>query len=48
MINSALSSALSSLIVKESCEDYKRTQQEVSNILLSYLYYKYMVCASNK
>jgi len=26
----------------------KRTRQEVPNILLSYLYYKYMVHASNK
>ena len=28
--------------------DYKRTQQEVSNILLLYLYSLQMVCTSNK
>ena len=28
-------------------EDYKRTQQEVSNKLLSYLY-KYIACINNK
>ena len=32
---------LSNLIKQESHEDYKRTQQEVSNIFLYYIYYSY-------
>jgi len=28
--------------------NYKRTQQGVPNVLLPYLYYKYIVCANNK
>jgi len=32
----------------ESHEDHKRTWQEVSNVLLSYLYYRYMVHAGDK
>ena len=30
------------------CGNYKRTQQGVHNILLFYLYNRYMVCANNK
>jgi len=30
------------------CGNYKRTQQEVLNVLLPYLYNRYMVCAINK
>jgi len=41
-------STLSSLTRWESYGDYKRTQQEIPNVLLLYLYYKYMVCASDK
>ena len=41
-------SALSSLIEQESHRDHKRTQQEVSNVFLYYLYNIYMGCASNK
>ena len=33
-----VNSVLSSLIKQESYKDHKRTQQEVSNVLLSYLY----------
>ena len=35
-----INSILSSLIGQESYRDHKRTQQGVSNVLLSYLYYK--------
>ena len=42
--SSITSKSLSRILSKNR----KRTQQEVSNILLSYLYYKYMVYASNK
>jgi len=31
-----------------SHRDDKRTQQEVSNGFLSYLYYIYIICANNK
>jgi len=37
-----------SLIIKESHRDHKRTQQGVPNVLLPYLYYRYMVCTSDK
>ena len=30
------------------CGDHKRTWQEVPDVLLSYLYYGYMVYANNK
>ena len=40
-----INSTLSSLIEQEFYGDHKRTQQEVSNILLSYLYYKCIVYA---
>ena len=43
-----INNTLSSLMKQESCGDHKKTQQRVSNILLFYLYYRYMVCASNK
>ena len=43
-----INSILSSLIEQESYRDHKRTQQEVSDVLLPYLYYKYIVYASNK
>ena len=46
--NSVLSSPLSSFIEQESHRDYKRTQQEVPNVFLHYIYYKYMVHTSNK
>jgi len=36
------------LLVKYCCRDYKRTWQEVSDVLLSYLYYRYMVYACHK
>ena len=41
-------SALSKLIGKVSCKNYKKTQQEVSDALLPYLYNRYIVCANNK
>jgi len=40
--------ALSSPIEQEFYENYKRTWQGVSNVLLFYLYYRYMVCVSDK
>jgi len=40
--------ALSNLTEWESHDDHKRTQQEVPNILLPYLYYRYMVYTSDK
>ena len=43
-----VNSALSKLMSKVSYRDYKRTQQEVSNVFLYYLYNIYMGCASNK
>ena len=43
-----INSTLSSLIKQESCRDHKRTQQGVLDVLLPYLYYKYMVHASDK
>ena len=43
-----VNSILSSLIMKKSCGNYKKTQQKVSNILLLYLYYRYIVYTSNK
>ena len=36
-----VNSILSSLIRWESYRDYKRTQQEVSNVFLYYIYYYY-------
>ena len=36
-----IKSILSSLIEQESCRDYKRTQQGVSDIFLLYIYYIY-------
>ena len=39
---------MSKSLSRISSRDYKRTQQGVSNVLLFYLYYKYMVCANNK
>ena len=41
-------SVLSKLISKVSYKDYKRTQQEVSDALLPYLYNRYMVYTNNK
>jgi len=41
-------SVLSKLIGKVSYKDHKRTQQEVSDALLSYLYNRYMVYTNNK
>ena len=41
-------SALSKLIGKVSCRNYKKTQQEVSDAWLPYLYNRYIVCANNK
>ena len=32
---------------QEFYRNYKRTQQGVSNTLLHYLYYKYIVCTNN-
>jgi len=43
-----INSALSSLMEQESCENYKRTCQGVSNVLPSYLYYRYLVYANDK
>ena len=40
-----LNSILSSLITKESYKNYKKTQQGVLNILLSYLYRWFIVYA---
>jgi len=42
-----INSILSSLITKEFYKDHKRTQQKVPNFSL-YIYYKYIVCVSNK
>jgi len=39
---------LSIVIGKVSYRNYKRTWQEVSNELLSYLYNIYMICVNNK
>jgi len=38
----------SNLLIEYHCGDHKRTQQGVPNILLPYLYYRYMVLANNK
>jgi len=43
-----INSILSSLITKEFHKNHKRTQQKVPNVFLLYIYYKYMVCVSNK
>ena len=43
-----INSILSSLIKQESHRNYKRTWQEVSDIFLLYMYYKYIVYTSNK
>ena len=43
-----INSILSSLIKQESHRDHKRTQQGAPNVLLPYLYYRYMVYANNK
>ena len=45
MTNSSITSKSLSRI---SSRNYKRTQQEVSDVLLPYLYYGYMVYANNK
>ena len=39
---------LSSLIIKKSHGNHKRTWQEVSNVLIFYSYQYYIVCANNK
>ena len=41
-------SMTSKSISRISSRNYKRTQQEVPNVLLLYLYYRYMVYANNK
>jgi len=41
-------SALSKLIDKVFHGDYKKTWQKVPNLLLPYLYNRYIVCANNK
>ena len=41
-------STLSKLIGKVSYKDHKRTQQEVSDTFLHYLYNTYIVCAHDK
>ena len=43
-----INSALSKLIGKVFHRDHKKTWQEVPNILLPYLYNRYIVCANNK
>jgi len=43
-----INSALSKLIGKVFYRDHKKTWQEVPNILLPYLYNRYIVCANNK
>ena len=43
-----VNSALSSLIEQKSHRDHQRTQQEVSNVLLPYLYKWFIVCANDK
>jgi len=43
-----VNSILSNLTRWEFHGDHKRTQQGVPNVLLSYLYYEYMIYASNK
>jgi len=42
-----INSILSSLIEQEFYKDHKRTWQEVSDILLLYLYYEYIVYTSS-
>ena len=42
------SSITSKSLSRISSRNYKRTQQEVSDVLLPYLYYGYMVYANNK
>ena len=39
---------ISKSISRISSRNYKRTQQEVPNVLLLYLYYRYIVYANNK
>jgi len=36
------------ILVGYYCRDHKRTRQEVFNVLLSYLYYRYIVYVNNK
>jgi len=43
-----INSALSNLIEQESHMNYKKTQQGVPDILLPYLYYRYMIYGGNK
>jgi len=43
-----INSILSSLIEQKSHRDHKITWQGVLDIFLFYIYYKYMVYASNK
>ena len=43
-----INSTLSSLMEQESCKDHKRTQQEIPDVFLYYIYYKYIVHASDK
>ena len=48
LITKTNSSTMSKSLSRISSEDYKRTQQGVPDILLLYLYYRYMVHANNK
>ena len=43
-LTNMVNDSLSSLLIKESYEDYKRTQQEVSNILLLYILMLHSLC----
>ena len=36
------------LSIEYHCRDHKRTQQGIPNVLLPYLYYRYMNHANNK
>ena len=48
LITKTNSSTMSKSLSRISSGNYKRTQQEVPNVLLLYLYYRYMVHANNK
>ena len=48
LITKTNSSTTSKSLSRISSGDHKRTQQEVSNVLLLYLYNRFMVCANNK
>jgi len=48
LLTKIVNSTLSKFISEVSHGNYKKTQQEVPNVFLLYIYYKYMIHASNK